>query len=156
MSVRHGKVLRLFSLISSLGAVMALNMIVPTPVKAEPRQIQLLLSSQGNQNFEALVRQAESVVSNVLGQAFAENPRSTEISVMIVGERNGVIVPLLSANVSRSNWQATPIVQAWTRYFSSAEVLLGFATPRRVSPLPATSFDPVAASMLDREPNFYH
>jgi hypothetical protein len=63
---------------------------------------------------------------------------------------------LLSANVSRSNWQARPTVQAWTRYFPSAEVLLGFVAPQQPSSTgPSASFDPVAASMSDRETNFY-
>ena len=156
MSIRHGKILGAFSLIGSLGALVTLSIATPTPAWASPRQIQLLLNSQGSQNFEALIRQAESVAGNYIQQAFVESPSVTQVSVTIVGEHNGAAVPLLSANVSRSNWQARPTVQAWTRYFPSAEVLLGFVAPQQPSSTgPSASFDPVAASMSDRETNFY-
>jgi hypothetical protein len=157
MDIHHGKILSVLLLIGSFGALVEPSIAVPTPAQAEPRQIQLLLNSQGNQNFEALIRQAESVAQNYIQQAFAESLEVTEVSVTIVGEHNGATVPLLSSTVSRSNWQAKPTVQAWTRYFGSAEVLLGFTAPQQPDSVAASaSFDPVAASKLDREPNFYN
>jgi hypothetical protein len=157
MGIRYQKVLRLFSRIGGLGALVALSMALSAPAWAEPKQISILLSSQGSQDFETLIEQAESVAGNLIQQVFAESPDITEVSVTIVGEHNGQQVPLLSSNVSRSNWQTTPNVQAWSRYFGTAESLLGFVKPQEPAATVASlaSFDPIAASMTDKEPNFY-
>lgn len=157
MGTRYQKVLRLFSRIGSLGAVVALSMAVSTPAWAEPKQISILLSSQGNQDFETLMQQAEWVAGNLIQQAFAESPEITEVSVTIVGEHNGQQVPLLFSNVSRSNWQTKPNVQVWSRYFGTAESLLGFVKPQEPAATVASlaTFDPIAASLADKEPNFY-
>lgn len=157
MNIRHSKILGVISLFGSLGVLMALGVALPTPALAEPKQIELLLSSPGSRDFETLVRQAEAVAAENIQKTFAENASVTEVSVMIVGEHQGQQVPLLSSSVSRANWEANPTVQAWTRYFGSAEVLLGFLQPQPSAPTapPAPPFDPVAASMTDREPNFY-
>jgi hypothetical protein len=61
MDIRYQKVLRLFSRIGSLGALVALSMALSAPAWAEPKQISILLSSQGTQEFETLIEQAESV-----------------------------------------------------------------------------------------------
>ncbi len=157
MGIRYQKVLGVFSRIGSLGALVALSMALSAPAWAEPKQISILLSSQGNQDFETLMQQAESVAGNFIQQVFTESPEITEVSVTIVGEHNGQQVPLLSSNVSRSNWQTKPNVQVWSRYFSTAESLLGFVKPQQPTTTAASvaTFDPIAASLTDKEPNFY-
>jgi hypothetical protein len=157
MDIRYQEVLGVFSRIGSLGALVALSMALSAPAWAEPKQISILLSSQGSQEFESLIQQAESVAGNFIQQVFAESPEITEVSVTIVGEHNGQQVPLLSSNVSRSNWQTKPNVQVWSRYFGTAESLLGFVKPQQAAATVAVlaSFDPIAASMTDRERNFY-
>jgi len=138
---------------------MALNMALASSAWAEPRQEAFVLSAQSSQNFEALMQQAEFIALEFIEQSFAESPSVTEVSVMIVGEYNGQEVPLLSSRVSRSSWQAEPKLHAWTQYFGSAEILLGFIEPQQTvataSAAPVPAFDPVGASMTDREPNFY-
>jgi hypothetical protein len=157
MNIRYQEVLGIFSRIGSLGALVVLSMALSAPAWAEPKQISILLSSQGSQDFESLIQEAESVAGNFIQQVFAESPEITEVSVTIVGEHNGQQVPLLSSNVSRSNWQIKPNVQVWSRYFGTAESLLGFVKPQEPAATVAVvaSFDPIAASMTDRERNFY-
>jgi hypothetical protein len=157
MGIRYQKVLGVFSRIGSLGALVALSMALSAPAWAEPKQISILLSSQGSQDFETLMQQAESVAGNFIQQVFAESPNTTEVLITIVGEHNGQQVPLLSSNVSRSNWQTKPNVQVWSRYFGTAESLLGFVKPQQPAATVAVvaRFDPIAASLADKEPNFY-
>jgi hypothetical protein len=83
-------------------------------------------------------------------------PILTEVSVTIVGEHNGQQVPLLSSNVSRSNWQTKPNVQVWSRYFGTAESLLGFVKPQQPAATVAVvaSFDPIAASLSGQRAEF--
>jgi hypothetical protein len=76
MGIRYQKVLGLFSRIGSLGALVALSMALSAPAWAEPKQISILLSSQGSQDFETLMQQAESVAGNFIQQVFAESPNT--------------------------------------------------------------------------------
>ena len=157
MSINYRKILSILSLIGSLGTFMTLSITIPMPAQAESKQIQLLLDSQGSPNFNTLLQQAESVARNSVEKTFTENSNITDVSITIVGEHNGAVVPLLSTTVSRTNWLANPSVQAWSQYFSTAEVLLGFNKPLipAHSTASATNFNPVAASMADKDPNFY-
>ncbi|MBW4663135.1 MAG: hypothetical protein KME01_02880 [Chroococcus sp. CMT-3BRIN-NPC107] len=125
---------------------------------AEDKQITYTLNTQSNGSYRGLVQQAESLAEKLIEEAFARNPRLTEVGVSIIGERNGQEVPLLAAKVSRNNWQETPQMQAWTQYFSDSAVLLGFKQlqlPTNVVRPQNSNFTgkEVAASHL--EPNFY-
>ncbi len=42
----------------------------------------------------------------------------------MVADRNGEYIPILMTRVSRTQWQATPSVSAWTSYFNAAYALL--------------------------------
>ncbi|OLP18126.1 hypothetical protein BST81_13995 [Leptolyngbya sp. 'hensonii'] len=102
------------------------------PVQAETRQVNLTLTSGGYANFADLRQQAEAMAADSIQQFFLQNPAADEVSVKITGEHNGTEVPLLFLTVSRSNWKQTPSIQAWARYFSSSEKLLGFIKPQPV------------------------
>lgn len=97
---------------------------------AETNQLNFILTSYNIQDFESLIQQAESIAKNSIEQEFTSHPNLTEVSVMILGQRNGQIVPLVSSTVSRSNWQKEPRIDKWSRYFVSSEVLLGFKEPQ--------------------------
>ncbi len=124
---------------------------------AENKQITYTLSSQSDRSHQALIQQAESLARKLIEQAFAQNPRLTEVAVSIIGERNGQEVPLLAAKVSRSNWQENPKVQGWAQYFSNSAVLLGFKQQPPTNAVRPQNKDfinkEVASSHL--EPNFY-
>lgn len=112
---------------------------------AETKALNLLLNSDGIQTFETLLQQAQYVAKTSIEQEFT-NPGVTEVSVLISGEHNGQIVPILQSNVSRSQWQNDSRIHRWTRYyFGSSGVLLGYynpaaspaiASPARPSPTP--------------------
>lgn len=103
---------------------------------AETIQRNFILNSNGNQSFETLLKQAESFLKNSINQEFAQNPEATEVSIMILGEHQGQIVPLLHAIVSRSQWQQDSGKSNWLSYFSRSELLLGFIDSQVNSPQP--------------------
>ena len=104
----------------------------------ETREIRSKLKS-AHQTFAALIQEAEFLATRSIEQEFAESPSITEISVSILGERNGQEAPLLLSRVSRSDWQKQPRIQKWTKYFGSSAVLLGFLKPQvQESGLPAS------------------
>ncbi|NEP02015.1 MAG: hypothetical protein F6K58_25830 [Symploca sp. SIO2E9] len=101
---------------------------------AETIQRNFILNSNGNQSFETLLKQAESFLENSINQEFAQNPDANEVSIMILGEHKGHIVPLLRAIVSRSQWQQDSGNSTWISYFSRSELLLGFRDSQANSP----------------------
>ena len=127
------------SIFSSLG-------LLTLPVRAEKQQVDFTTPSRENQSaetkeiqsrlksnhqtFAALLQEAELLATRSIEQGFAESPTIKEISVSILGERDGQEAPLLLSRVSRSDWQKQPSIQKWTKYFSSSAVLLGFLKPQ--------------------------
>lgn len=129
--------------VSSFGAINLLSCTNATPVKAETKQSDFTLRADGDQTFETLVQQAESLASKLIKQGFAEKSSVTEVSVTIMGERNGQEVPLLLSRVSRSSWQTEPKIQRWSVYFDRAARLLGFVQPQSPqNTLPSSSAKP--------------
>lgn len=97
------------------------------PVRAETKQIELTVEAQGDQNFNNLVRKAEALMLDAIQQAFIKDSTITQVSVKVLGERNGQASPLLFLQVSRTDWQKQPDLQSWTKYFDGARFLLGFS-----------------------------
>ncbi|MGB7439451.1 MAG: hypothetical protein WA919_00150 [Coleofasciculaceae cyanobacterium] len=104
-------------------------LITTSPASAQIRQIDITLNSSASQTFTSLIEQAEFLAKSAIDQEFAQDKSLQEVSVTIVGERNGQLVPLLITKVSRSEWQKEPKVQTWVRYLADSEVLLGFREP---------------------------
>ncbi len=140
MKIRHYSIMCALSILSSLGVLAPpvwaqTRQIDFTPSSASnqtagTRQIDFTLRSENNQTFTALMQQAEVLAKSLIERGFAESPDTTELSVNILGERDGQEVPLLFSRVSRSDWQKQPIIRQWTRYLSSSAVLLGFKKPQ--------------------------
>lgn len=118
-----------WSILGAVSILSSLGMFAP-PAWAETKQIDFTLSSQSNQTFAVLMQQAKFLATSFIEQGFAESPGITEISVSILGERNGQQARLLFSTVSRSDWQRQPKIQEWTRYFGSSASLLGFKKPQ--------------------------
>jgi hypothetical protein len=115
---------------------------------AEPIERTFTLNSDGNESFETLLQQAEDLVKTSIEQEFAENPNASEISITVLGETQGQIVPLLRSTVSRSQWQNNSRMARWTKYFvSSSGVLLGFYNP---SPTPTTAQPQIETEQMRR------
>lgn len=139
MNIRHYSIMCALSILSSLGVLAPplwaqTRQIDFTPSSesnqtAGTRQIDFTLRAESNQTFTALMQQAEVLAKSLVERGFAENPSITELSVNILGERNGQEVPLLFSRVSRSNWQKQPSIRQWTRYLGTSAELLGFKKP---------------------------
>lgn len=149
MNIHHWIILGAVSILSGLGvfvpaAQAELKQVDFTPSSqsnqtSEISQINFTLSSESSRTFAGLIQQAESLATRLINRGFAESPGITEISVSILGERNGQEVPLLFSTVSRSDWQKQPRIQQWTRYFGNSAVLLGFLKPQvQQSPSPTS------------------
>lgn len=106
-------------------------LVSPQPTLAAPLQLGYTLDSSDFSSFQTLIAQAESTSAGAIEQAFLEDPTATEVMVMVLGERNGQVVPLLSTTVSRTQWQQEPSVRAWATYYERPAIaLLGFLQPQ--------------------------
>lgn len=110
---------------STIFVITSLVVTVPTAL-AETKELNLTLESIGNPSFETIMKQAQELAEQSVEQEFTDNPEITEVSITILGDRNGQIVPLLRSKVSRSQWQQDPRIYLWTKYFNNSGVLLGF------------------------------
>ena len=130
---------------------------IPTVAWAEDKQISYTLNAD-NGSYQALIEQAESWAGKLIDQAFTQNSSLTEVAVSIIGDRNGQYVPLLTAKVSRANWQKNPQTRSWTQYYSSSAVLLGFKqvqSQAKLVCLPNREFLNRDIASSHQEPNFY-
>lgn len=65
-----------------------------------------------------LIAQAESLASRSIDQQFSQRAENS-VEVVVLGNRNGDIIPILSIAVSREQWRTQPQVRAWTQYYAS-------------------------------------
>ncbi|MEO9124132.1 MAG: hypothetical protein ABI262_05445 [Microcoleus sp.] len=100
---------------------------------AETKESYLTLDSDDSQFFASLVQQAEDLAALSIASQFQENPKLTEVTVIITATRSRQLVPVLRSRVSRSQWQKDARIEQWTRYFADAKLLLGFIDPN-ISP----------------------
>jgi hypothetical protein len=122
------------------------------PAFAETKFINISLKTGANQSFNNLMQQAESTAINSINQEFNRLSKVTEVGIIVSCDRNGQVVPILSSRVSRTNWQAQPSIESWTKYFTKAEILLGFNLPQKTKPnLPRLS---VNLSFKQSDPGF--
>jgi len=94
------------------------------PVHAKAESIVVDMSVYGLVESGDFFRRAEAMVSDEISRQFSQNPDLSEIEVVVVGDRHGEIVPILTTTVSRAQWQETPLVSVWTEYYNVSYALL--------------------------------
>jgi hypothetical protein len=97
----------------------------PPPAIAYTSRVSIFLTRDDNESFEGLVRRAEITARAAVQRSFDADLLTTEAVVTIVGENQGISVPILTVEVTRDQWRSRPDVQYWTRYYDTAAGLLG-------------------------------
>lgn len=139
------------------GAILALSseLVMMSGAIAQIQELHLILNSDKIQSFASLVQEAEELAKSAIAREFQESPKAREVSILILGDRNGQIVPVLRSRVSRSAWQQNPNIESWTRYFSNySEVLLSYKEPEeepRAAPPPPP---PNPDTLIESDPGF--
>lgn len=83
------------------------------------RPVLLEMPIYNRTSSDDLLSRAESMVRQEISQHFSSNPGSTEVEVIVLGSRNGDVIPVLATTVSRAQWQENPQVRAWSKYYSA-------------------------------------
>ncbi len=103
-----------------------------------------------------LISQAESMVTQEINRHFETNPSRAEIEIVVLGSRNGDVIPVLTTTVSRTQWRSNPQVSAWTKYYTSYALFQRHDTqPTQVATSPSRRSTAVAsqgiAAQFDRQ-----
>ena len=112
--------------------------LINSPVAiAQISQIPLTLSREPDETYPNFVQRATTLVTTRLKNDFSKNSSLNEVRIVVIGQNNGNIAPVLSVNMSRRQWLNNPNPQPLINYFSDSEFLLGFDAP--VAPTPQTA-----------------
>lgn len=103
------------------------ELLIPQIAQADTARITLSLESQPNETYETLLSRAEAVVQAAVKGNFEQNGEIGYVTVTVTAENSGATAPLISLEVSRTQWQKNPDIQRWGTYFQTARSLLGFA-----------------------------
>lgn len=77
-----------------------------------------------------LVQQVEPFLTQQINQRFQQNPQLDRLEILMMVNRQGDVLPLLTTTVSRQQWQRSPQIRLWSQYHSA---YAGFQRPQ--SPL---------------------
>ena len=100
-------------------------LISPPAAVAYTSRVSLFLVREQNESYESLVRRAQITARAGVQRSFDADVLVTEAIVVVVGESQGVSVPILTVEVTRNQWRNLPDVTYWARYYGTASALLG-------------------------------
>lgn len=109
-----------------LGGGWITEVIVPQIALADTERLEISLERQPNETYQTMLSRAEAAAAIAVQQSFNQDILPTNVSVMIIGQNQGAIAPVLSMDVNREQWLSNPDIQRWVTYFTAARSLLGF------------------------------
>lgn len=82
----------------------------------------ITIERQPDENYESLIGRAEAAARTAVQQGFDQGSQVTDVSVVVLGQNQGIIAPVLVVELSRPEWANS--TQNGITYFSSARSLL--------------------------------
>lgn len=83
----------------------------------------ITIERQPDENYESLIGRAEAAARTAVQQGFDQGSQVTDVSVVVLGQNQGIIAPVLVVELSRPEWNSRE-TQSGITYFSSARSLL--------------------------------
>jgi hypothetical protein len=111
---------------------------------ASPTEVNLSIKRQPSENYDRFVQRAETLATQTVQQRFAENQSLDELRVLVVGENQGAIAPLLTVQVNRLDWRGEPNVKRWQTVFPYSQDLLGFNQQQAQIDKPTVPTSPIS------------
>lgn len=93
------------------------------PARAQTDSITIEIPVDGQVPYHDLMNQAEFLSTNTISREFSRDNSLMAVEVVILGNRLGEIIPILSTAVSRNQWQETPQASAWSQYYNASYAL---------------------------------
>jgi hypothetical protein len=114
----------MLSVITATAVVGLPHLVNPPAAVAYTSRLSLFLTRQPDESFEVFVQRAEIIARAAVQRSFDTDVLMNGVVVTIVGDTQSITVPILTIDVSRSDWQLRPDVQHWARYYDAAEGLM--------------------------------
>lgn len=129
---RHHRPSRLASLgarltlaaLVGMGSVALPSLVTPPVAQAYTSRVNLYLVREQGESFETLVQRSEIIARAAIQRSFDADVLMTDVIVTVIGDNQGISVPILTVPVSRSEWQLRPDVTQWANYFEAARALV--------------------------------
>lgn len=107
-----------------MGVVLIPQVVSPSAAVAYTSRLDLFLTREPDESFDVFRQRAEIVARAAVQRSFDADIVMTDVVVTVVGDYQGIALPILTVDVSRSNWQLRPDVEYWATYFQAAEGLM--------------------------------
>ncbi|NJN31155.1 MAG: hypothetical protein HC824_12520 [Synechococcales cyanobacterium RM1_1_8] len=120
-----------FSLVLGLGGAALPTLLQPAPAQAYVAQMAVSIDNGGSSTYETLVRRAEQIARAAAQRSFDNDILVSEVAVTVTANAGGLETPVLSLNVSRSQWRGEPNPKRWATYYPMSKGLLGFGGDRQ-------------------------
>ncbi|MGF1524358.1 MAG: hypothetical protein ACFBSF_18715 [Leptolyngbyaceae cyanobacterium] len=116
------------SLVLGLGSAIALAPRMHTPAVAQinTSRLSLFIFRDEGETYSTFLRRAEAIARTGVQQTFDNDSLISEAVVTIIGENQGISVPVMEVTVTRNQWQERPDPQYWAVYYRTAPMLLNF------------------------------
>lgn len=114
-------------LCAALGLTAVVNLL-PSPQSANAyiaRQ-EIRVERLKNESYESFIRRSELVLRAALQRGFDRDVVMSSMVIFIMGQHQGMEAPVMSVEVSRSQWQSRPDARVWATYYRMSQMLLGF------------------------------
>lgn len=106
------------------------GLILASPsVFAQVAQLPLSISRSTNENFDGFVQRATTLTTSTLKNRFEREKSLNQLRVVVIGENDGAVAPVLAVTMSRQQWLSNPHPEPLINYFPDSKSLLGFDTP---------------------------
>ena len=139
---------RLLFLCAALSLTAVIN-VLPSPQSAHAyiaRQ-EIRVERLKNESYEAFIHRSELVLRAALQRGFDRDVVMSSMFIFIIGQHQGMEAPVMSVEVSRSQWQSRPDPRVWATYYRMSQTLLGFgyvsppnlSSPGGIVPVPISS-----------------
>ncbi len=112
----------------ALGGTVGLvqSAIAPVVAQAYTARVDLTLATGPEETYEVMLKRAENVARAAVQRSFDADLLAADVIVIVVGDRGGIVAPIMDVRVSRAEWRSRPDVAYWGEYYRDARSLLGF------------------------------
>lgn len=96
----------------------------PHVAQAYTARVTLFVTRDQDESYETFLRRSEAIARAGVQRSFDADVLTSEVVLTIVGENQGLAIPVMEVNVTRSEWEYRPDPQYWARYYNNASTLL--------------------------------
>lgn len=107
-----------------LGGATVPMLVAPPVAQAYTSRVNLFVVREQGESFDTLVQRSEIIARAAVQRSFDADVLMTDVIVTVIGDNQGIAVPILTVPVSRSDWQLRPDVTQWANYYEAARSLV--------------------------------